>query len=260
MRILIQVRRSGYFEGMLRLLCVTAHPDDEAGGFGGSLLLYHSRGVETFLICLTPGQAATHRGSARSDEELAQLRRAELAASCRLLQVSHHEVLDYPDSRLDRADFHRVVGDLTRRVREIRPHVMMTLGPEGAITGHPDHSMASIFATMAYHWAGRTKRYPEQLAGGLAPHCTQKLYYTTANFTLPDREPVSMPPASAAIDVSEYLETKINAFRAHTTQAPLFPRVETALRRRATELFHLAASVRISRVEYETDLFAGVLE
>jgi len=250
----------GYFEEMLRLLCVTAHPDDEAGGFGGSLLLYRSRGVETFLICLTPGQAATHRGNARSDEELALLRRAELAASCKLLQVSHYEVLDYPDGKLDRADFHAVAGDLTRRVREIKPHVMMTMGPEGAITGHSDHSMASIFATMAYHWAGRTNRYPEQLAAGLSPHRTQKLYYSTASFTLPDREPVSLPPASAAIDVSEYLEVKIRAFRAHTTQAPLFTRVEAALRRRTTELFHLAASIYFPRIEHETDLFAGVTE
>jgi len=245
---------------MLRLLCITAHPDDEAGGFGGSLLFHHFRGVETFLICLTPGQAATHRGNARSDEELAALRRAELAASCKLLHVSHYEVLDYPDGKLDRIDFYSVAGDLTRRVREIRPQVMLTMGPEGAITGHPDHSMASIFATMAYHWAGRAKRYPEQLASGLAPHRTQKLYYSTASFTLPDREPVSLPPASAAIDVSEYLQVKINAFRAHTTQAPLFTRVETALRRRTTELFHLAATIHPSTMEHETDLFAGVTE
>ena len=73
---------------MLRLLCVTAHPDDEAGGFGGSLLLYASRGVETHVICLTPGQAATHRGGARSDEELAAMRRQEFQASCRMLKIS----------------------------------------------------------------------------------------------------------------------------------------------------------------------------
>lgn len=245
---------------MLRLLCITAHPDDEAGGFGGSLLLYRSRGVETFLICLTPGQAATHRGSARSDEELAALRRAELAASCKLLQVSHFEVFDYPDGKLDRTDFYSAVGDLTRRVREIRPHVMLTIGPEGGVTGHPDHSMASTFATMAYHWAGRANRYPEQLASGLAPHRAQKLYYTAASFTLPDRQPVSPPPASAVIDVSAYAQVKISAFRAHATQAPLFARFENAMRQRTTELFHLAARTNPSRMELETDLFGGVTE
>ena len=118
----------------MRLLCVTAHPDDEAGNFGGTLLLYRQRGVETYVICLTPGQAATHRGGASSDEALAKMRRAEFAASCRILQVTHGEVLDYPDGRLDRTNLYEVVEDLVARVRRIRPHVMLTFGPEGSLT------------------------------------------------------------------------------------------------------------------------------
>ena len=35
---------------MLKLLCITAHPDDEAGGFGGTLALYTERGVEISAI------------------------------------------------------------------------------------------------------------------------------------------------------------------------------------------------------------------
>src|SRR5579872_3471962 len=94
---------------MLRLLLVTAHPDDEAGGFGGTLLLYRRRGVETFVICLTPGQAARNRGSARSSDELSTMRREEFARACKLLEVSHGEVLDFPDAQLDRTDFYRMV-------------------------------------------------------------------------------------------------------------------------------------------------------
>ena len=70
-------------------------------------------------------------------------------------------------------------------MRELRPHVVITMGTEGAITAHPDHSMISVFATMACHWAGRTNRFPDQLENGLAPHRTQKLYYATALFTMP---------------------------------------------------------------------------
>src|SRR5258707_14411019 len=104
---------------MLRLLCVTAHPDDEAGGFGGTLLHYARRGVETHVICMTAGQAATHRGGAKSDDELKQIRRREFAAACRALQVNNAVVLDYPDGKLDQQDFYATVTDLTRRVREI---------------------------------------------------------------------------------------------------------------------------------------------
>lgn len=244
---------------MLRLLCVTAHPDDEAGGFGGSLLLYRERGVETHVVCLTPGQAATHRGNTQGEEELSAQRRREFAESCRILKVTGSEVLDYPDAALDRADFYHAVEDLVLRIRTIRPQVVMTLGPEGAITAHPDHSMASIFATMAFHWAGRANRYVEQLRDNLQPHRAQKLYYSTALFTLPDRQPVALPPATTRIHIGNYLETKIAAFKAHKSQAPLFDLFENNVRKRGQEeLFHLVARSVPSVIKPETDLFDAV--
>jgi len=246
---------------MMRILGITAHPDDEAGAFGGSLLLFNSRGMETYVVCLTPGQAATNRGGACSDEELAAIRRAEFAESCRVLRVTKGEILNFPDGALDRSDLYAVVGELTFRVRTIKPHIILTMGPEGAITGHPDHSMASISATMAFHWAARKDRYPEQLNGGLGPHRAQKLYYSTAPFVLPDRPPVSPPPCTATIDIAPFLEGKIKAFRSHKTQAPLMERFEKAMRRfGGRELFHLAATNQPSALELETDLLAGVTE
>lgn len=247
---------------MLRLLCFTAHPDDEAGGFGGTLVRYAERGIETHVICLTSGQAATHRGGARSDDELSTARRHEFEAACKLLKVSRGTVLNYPDAGLDRQDFYAVVADLTRRVRELRPHVIMTMGTEGAITAHPDHSMVTVFSTMAYHWAGRTNRFPDQLQNGLKPHQAQKLYYATALFTMPDRQPVSLSPATAVIELQPHeIDTKIAAFKAHTSQAPLFGFFEATVRKRGkTELFHLANSSKPRKMEAEKDLFEGVEE
>jgi LmbE family N-acetylglucosaminyl deacetylase len=246
---------------MRRMLCVTAHPDDEAGGFGGSLALYHDRGVETSVICLTPGQAATHRGPAKDDQELAAIRREEFAASCRILKISHGLVLDYPDGDLYRQNLYRVVYDLALEVRRFRPQVMLSFGPEGGVTGHTDHSMASVFAELAFHWAGRSNRYPDQLRDGITPHRTQKLYYATTNFTLPDRQPVTLSPASAVIEIGRYLETKIAAFKVHRTQAPLWTMFESHVRQRGSqEMFHLAAAIEAKPISRETDLFHGVDE
>ena len=122
---------------MLRLLCITAHPDDEAGAFGGTLLLYGERGVETSVACLTAGTAAKNRGTARTSAELAKLRTAEFNASCALLCVKHCEVLNYPDSQLDRANFFDVVGELVVRIRRIRPHVVLTFGTDGGLPAIP---------------------------------------------------------------------------------------------------------------------------
>ncbi|HEX7960096.1 MAG TPA: PIG-L family deacetylase [Terriglobales bacterium] len=246
---------------MLRLLVVTAHPDDEAGAFGGSLLLYHERGVETYVVCLTPGQAASNRGEAKSPDQLISMRREEFARSCEILQVTRGEVLDFPDGALDHANFYSLVERVTRSVREIRPQVMLTFGTEGGITAHPDHSMAALIATAAFHWAGRSNRFVEQLNSGLAPHRVQKLYYTTSAMPFPDREPVALAPSSAAIDVSKYLDTKLAAFKAHTTQNPLYERFNGRMRQLGTEeLFLLAATREPQKLRQETDLFEGVTD
>lgn len=245
---------------MPRLLCFTAHPDDEAGGFGGTLLRYAERGIETHVICLTAGTAATHRGGAKTPDELAHMRRNEFTESCKLLKVSEGTVLGYPDGKLDRLDFNVAVADLVRRVRELKPDVIITMGPEGAVTAHPDHSMVSVLATMACHWAGRNNRFTDQLQNGLTPHQARKLYYGTTLFTMPDRQPVSMSPSSCAIELTQReLEIKIAAFKCHTSQSPLFPFFEETVRKRGRlELFHLAAVARPMKMEPEMDLFAGV--
>jgi len=245
----------------MRLLAVTAHPDDEAAAFGGTLRLYHDRGVEIYVVCLTPGPAASHRGQAKSDHELAAIRRKEFAKSCEILGIDRGVVLDYTDGKLHRLDLYGIVDELVRHIREFRPQVMLTFGPEGAVTGHTDHSMVSVFATLAYTWAARNNRYPDQLIDGVRPHAVQKLYYATTRFILPDRPPVSPSPITTVIQIGDHMETKIAAFEAHTTQAPVFPMVrDSILARGRQEMFHLAATSKPATLIQETDLFADVNE
>jgi len=247
---------------MFRLLCITAHPDDEAGAFGGALALYADRGVEVSLVCLTAGTAARNRGTAKTDEELATFRTAELKASCEFLGIKYCERLPYPDSKLDRANFHEVVGVLVEKIRRIRPHVVLTFAPDGGLTGHSDHAMAGTFATQAFEWAGRSDRYPDQLSQGLQPHHAQKLYWATADFVLPDRMPTAPPPVTARVEVgAERFERKIQAFMKHKTQEPLFDRLRKNLgRARTEETFHLAATRDPREAKIESDLFEGVIE
>ncbi len=245
---------------MFRLLCITAHPDDEAGAFGGTLALYSDRGVEVSVVCLTAGTAARNRGSARTDEELAVLRTAEFRASCELLGIQHGEVMAYPDGKLDRANFYEVVGELVARIRTSRPHVVLTFGQDGGLTGHPDHAMAGVFATQAFHWAERPDRYPEQISSGLQAHAAQKLYYATADFKLADRMPTSPPTVTTRIEVgAERFERKNQAFMKHLTQEPLFARLRKNLGNMPTyEMFHLAATREPQEARFETDLLEGV--
>jgi len=246
---------------MLRMMCITAHPDDEAGSFGGTLRLYHDRGVETCVVCLTPGQAATHRGGAKNDQELAVMRRREFTAACEILKVTRGIVLDYPDGQLHRQELYKIVSDLTFQIRQFQPQVVITFGPEGGLTGHIDHSMTGIAAMLAFQWAGRNNRFPDQLTDAIKAHRPQKLYFATANFTLPGRQPIALAPATAFIEIGKYFETKIVAFKAHATQASLWPLFESNIRGRGTqEMFHLAAQTSTNPASQETDLFAGIQE
>jgi LmbE family N-acetylglucosaminyl deacetylase len=246
---------------MKRILVVTAHPDDEVAGFGGTLLKYRGEGAETYVVCLTAGEAATHRGHAQNDEELAEIRRAEFATACNVLKINNGWVLDYKDGGLDRENCYKVAGDLVKRIREIQPQVLLTFGGEGGATGHPDHSVTSQLATLAFHWAGRRNRFADQLWTELKEHRIQKLYYQTSNLLIADREPVAPAPSSCEIEVGKFLEEKIRAFRQHNSQEPLFDNFEMYLRKRSQhESFHLAAAVGPRKSEMETDLFAGVEE
>ena len=112
----------------LRLLCVVAHPDDECFAFGGALALASEQGVETDVVCLTDGGAASNRGAAQSAAELGQIRRTEFAASCKVLGVSHNEIWDYRDSQLEFANFSQTAGRLVARIREFKPNVVLTFG------------------------------------------------------------------------------------------------------------------------------------
>jgi len=117
---------------MLRLLCVTAHPDDEAGCFGGILAKYSEAGVECSVICLTGGERAANRGDASDDEALKAARRKEFADSCHHLGVARCEVLQYADGGLDREDFNEVTGRLVYLFRTLRPHVSSALAPRAS--------------------------------------------------------------------------------------------------------------------------------
>ncbi len=151
----------------LRLLCVTAHPDDESAGFGGALLMAHARGADTTVICLTEGRAASNRGDTRGNDALAAARIAELDISCGILGVTRYEVWKYPDGALIQANLFEITTRLVERMRQLRPHMVLTFGGDGGPNLHRDHAVASFAATAAFHWSGRSNFAQEQLENGL---------------------------------------------------------------------------------------------
>ncbi len=241
----------------LKLLCIVAHPDDECFAFGGALALAADRGVETTLLCLTEGTAGSYRGTAQSAAELGQLRRAELAASCRILGIHHHELLDYQDGQLEHASFSTLAGQLVARIRTLRPHVVLTFGLDGAPNTHPDHTIVAAATTAAVHWAASPRRYPD-----LGPvYLTPRLYHQTQNFFLPDRPQPLPSPWTLTLDIRSVFQRKIEAFRAHTTQAPLLAQVLPLFEQHGQQEFYtLMATPHPQPATQTTDMFTGLAE
>jgi LmbE family N-acetylglucosaminyl deacetylase len=228
-------------------------------------MLAHQRGVETSVVCLTEGRAGSHRGNARSDDELALLRRQEFAAALRVLRVDHGEVLNYPDGGLVHQDFNEVTKVLVAHLRRFRPHVVLTFGGDGNVNLHPDHTMACFFATAAFHWAGRNNFAPEQIAQGLLPYRAQKLYYGAAPFLAhSDAEEgrrITLMPASLVLEVGDLKAKKLEAFMQHTTQAGMFAKVKAAFDETAGEEKYLLAAARgLRSTPLEPDMFSGIEE
>ena len=241
----------------LRLLCVAAHPDDECFAFGGALALAADRGVETHIICLTDGQAATYRGNAQSGAELGAMRRKEFAASCAVLGASHSELLGYQDGQLEFEPLHTLGALLTQRIRAIRPQVVLTFGGEGALNRHPDHSAVSAATTAAFHWAGNEKRMPE-LGATWSP---QRLFYLTTDFFLPDRPAPLVAPWTCILDIRSARERKRRAFEQHVSQAPLMERARLVFEEHGNEeRYTLAYTSRPQAATQTHDLFDGVLD
>lgn len=239
----------------LKLMCVVAHPDDECFAFGGALGLAADRGIETYVVCLTDGQAAKNRGDAASGEELGKMRRAEFAASCKVLGVSQHELLDYHDARLEHVDFSQAAGRLVERMRRFRPDVVITFGGDGGANTHPDHMMVSALTTAAFHWCGQVKRYPEMGA----VHQAARLYHQTTNFFLPGRVAPKPIPWTVTLDIRAVQKRKAEAFREHVSQTPLVETTKAVFEKYGVEEFYtLVAATEPQAARQMTDLFEGM--
>lgn len=155
----------------LTLMAVHAHPDDEATSTGGVLARYASEGIRTVLVTCTDGGCGDGADGSKPGDPghdsaaVVAMRRAELAASCEILGVSHLEWLGYPDSGMmgwpqndaPGSFWSTPVEDAAQRLRGLiehyRPDVVVTYDENG-FYGHPDHIQANRITMAAVAESG----------------------------------------------------------------------------------------------------------
>ena len=220
----------------LRLLCVTAHPDDESLGFGGTLARYAAEGVEVSLVVATRGERGRFGDGSQphpGPEALGRIREAEARAACDVLGVGDVRFLDYLDAELDQVDAHEATGRIAVHIRQLRPHVVLTFDPYGAY-GHPDHIAVSQLTSGALVRAASAETLPDSDA---EPHQVKKLYFVAWTSRVWEqyhdafkvmrmtvdgevRSSVSWPDWSVTTttDAHDYWDTVWAAVRCHQTQ------------------------------------------
>ena len=175
--------------GMLRLMHVHAHPDDESSKGAASTAKYVAEGVDVHVATCTGGE----RGSIlnpkmdRPDvlEHIAEIRKREMEAARQILGVTQ-DWLGFVDSGWPEGDPKPPLPEgcfglldpevaaepLVRLIRSFRPHVLTTYDENGGYP-HPDHIQCHRISVVAFEAAGDPERYPD--AG--EPWQPLKLYY-----------------------------------------------------------------------------------
>jgi len=266
----------------LTLLAVFPHPDDEAFSIGGTLVKYAAEGGDVHLVTATRGQAGEIRDpSLATRANLPQVREQELRCACQAYGIHPPRFLDYVDGQLAVVHQGQAVGKLVRIIRELRPQVMITYGPEG-IYGHYDHIVVHRWASIAFDLAADASCFPDQLSGACTPHQVSKLYWTVLPeemvklmsmggrpmSVMMDGVPFSMvgyrrDQINAVIDVGNHLEAKFRGLSCHATQfdassaaAEAQQSLDNPFMRQET--FVLGRSTVGQPGAVEDDLFAGL--
>lgn len=266
------------------LMFVLAHPDDEAFGVGGSMSRYAAEGAEVYLVTATRGEAGQIMvPDLATKANLPEVREAELRCACQTYGIRPPHLLGYIDGQLPIVHQGQAVAKVVRLIRELRPQVVVTFGPDG-IYGHYDHIAAHRWATIAVELAAQPDCFPNIIPADCSPHTVAKLYYhVLAQDAFEAREengradavmmdgvpfPVVSYPAeqiTTVIDISAYARTKLAGIQCHRSQftpddAFFASDSEEVLRQPSftRETFILARSTVPRPPGIETDLFAGL--
>ena len=163
------------------LMMITAHPDDEDGG----MLAYESRGkgVRVALLTLNRGEGGANVMSPDFFDALGLVRTMELLAAGRYYGVDQYwtRVIDYGFSKtkaesIGKWTHDRVLYDVVKVVRQVRPLVITSVFVGGPSDGHGNHQTAGAMAQEVFRAAGDPTVFPEQIAAGLKPWSPVKDY------------------------------------------------------------------------------------
>jgi LmbE family N-acetylglucosaminyl deacetylase len=272
---------------MPTLMAVHAHPDDEASSTGGVLARYADEGITTVVVTCTNGELGDLPGGIKPDADghdqdlVVKTRMDELERACRILDVSHVELLGYRDSGM--ADWEHKghpdafcnvpvdeAADKLSKLFDIhRPDVVVTYNEESGYN-HPDHIQASRVTMAAVERTAIPKKvYLTAMRGNRFARMRELLREQGVELpAMPERPPEWVKKMeeqeariNAVVDISPYVVRKLEALRTHASQIQdsFWGKIPTEA---LAEVFAEESFIRIGDSTGsplpEDDLFAGL--
>jgi len=177
----------------LDALAVFSHPDDAELTVAGTLLKLKSLGYRTGVVDVTRGEMGT-RGTPEGRAE-------EAREAARLMRLDLRLNLEQPDGHVEVSDEARRA--LVRVFRYVRPRVVFTSHWDDP---HPDHAATARLVREAARLASM-RRYDEEQGQAHVP-VPSLAHAVYSRLVVP----------SFVVDVSDFVEEKMSAIRAHTSQ------------------------------------------
>ncbi|CAN5419476.1 bacillithiol biosynthesis deacetylase BshB1 [soil metagenome] len=175
------------------VLGIFAHPDDLELTVGGTMLRLKHLGYRTGALDITAGEMGT-RGTVEG-------RAIEAAAAAKILRLDIRENLGLPDGHVFVTDAER--APLVRTLRRLKPKLILThqLGDP-----HPDHDHIAQLVREAARLSSM-KRYDAETGSDkiAVPMVAHNIFSRRVEPTF-------------IVDISDFLETKMSAIRAHSSQ------------------------------------------
>jgi LmbE family N-acetylglucosaminyl deacetylase len=186
-------------------LAIYAHPDDPEVSCGGTLARWANAGAAVWVCLVADGDKGSLDASI-DPVELAARRREEVTAAGKLLGVTGHHFLGYPDGEV--TDSTELRARLVALIRLLRPEVVVCPDPTAVFFGqhyanHRDHRIVG--------WAALDATAP---AAGM-PH-----YFPEAG---PAHQPDTLYLSGTLepdvwVDISDTIDRKAEALACHASQ------------------------------------------
>jgi LmbE family N-acetylglucosaminyl deacetylase len=207
-------------------MVIVAHPDDADFGPAATAAHWIDAGSVGWLVCCTSGDAGGE--DAEFDPiELATIREREQRDAAAIVGYEGVTFLHQPDGAL--ANDLALREQLVREIRTFRPDAVLCTDPEvifyrdGGVN-HTDHRTAGLAAVDAVYPAARNPMaFPWLTREGLTKQVGRRLYLFWSE------------RPNAWIDVTDTLDRKLDALRAHVSQIHEPERLESRIREWASE-------------------------